>query len=144
MAECSISGQTVVTGHYVLFARDDGERRFYALGSPPAVEEYAGTVQTTPCSAEAVAADIAAGGVGGALVWSPKRIAGRDGVIFTPLEPVRIGIDASGDAEAVRAQIAAGGATKVSRTVELVTGERMVVTATQQIWPPFAGLGFGA
>lgn len=150
MAECNISGQTVVTGHYCLFTRADGDKRFYALGSPPAIEEYAGTVQTTPCSVEAVAADIAAGGVGGVLVWSPRRISGRDGAIFTPLEPVRIaitipeGVEGDELAAAVRAQIAAGGATKVSRLVELVTGERLTVATTQDIWPPFAGLGFGA
>jgi len=150
MAECSLSGQTVVTGHYCLFTDTDGEKRFYALGSPPAVEEYAGTVQTTPCSVDAVAADIAAGGVGGVLVWSPRRIAGRDGAIFNPLEPVRIAITIPDGAEgddavaAVRAQIAAGGATNVSRLVELVTGERLNAVTEQDIWPPFAGLGFGA
>lgn len=148
MAECAISGQTVVTQHYCRFVTTDGGEqvvRFYALGSPPPVDAWTGTVQTAAVDVGAVAADIAAIGRPGRLTWSPRLIT-HGTEILAPLHPIRInigiyeGLEGEALVESIRGQIAAGGKVRVERRIIVPDEGVLTVQVDQVIYPPFRGL----
>lgn len=97
-------------------------------------------------SLDDVAADIAADGRAGWLIWNPS------GPILPPVgdeplvlgAPVRIRIDAGQSAAAVREAILGGGKTPVQHEIQIPspnTGRMVTVTVTadQQVVPPLAG-----
>ena len=146
MAECAISGQTVVTGHYAVFTAEDGTRRFYALASPdPAVNEhYAGTVQTTAVSRSAVADDIYKLGPG-VMRWNPPgglpdNAGGRMQILPTGESAiVAQSIPASATARGVELTLALGAPTRVrtrARIPEMGGGE-LAVDVTLSVAIPF-------
>lgn len=138
MAECAVTGQTVVSRHYAAFRDADGDSRYYALPSPPAEGQWAGTIQTLAAALEQVAEDISRVGKPGTLRWNPINIQTPTGYL-KPLTLVEIPIKGGTPAE-VEAQIRAGAPTRVETAMAVAGKGVMTVAITLDIWPPFAGV----
>lgn len=166
--ECAVTGQTVVSGHYVRFlpkreyeiteemdrearngaARAAGEiaragARHYALPSPPAEPGglFAGTVQTLAASLEQVCEDISRAGVAGTLLWNPKYMQAPDGSAqqFFTLKPWSLDIE-PGSPDQIRAQILKGGKVRLRFPATTPWGGVLNVDADVIAVPPFAGI----
>lgn len=67
--ECAVTGQQLVSMHYLMLTPPEGDKVGYALAYTPQKGEHPAAA-TVPAPLEAVAADIAARG-GGILRWNP-------------------------------------------------------------------------
>lgn len=138
MATCAVTGQTVVSHHYVLFQTAEGEKHFYSLASPTD-DVMPGVIQTLAASLDEVAEDISRMGKDGLLRWNPKQIVSPTGGIMKPLGIVEIPIK-TGTPEEIITQIRKGGPTRVRTPIRVEGGGVLAADITLDIWPPFGGI----